>query len=72
MQWQSTLPCSSAIIKENTQKMMSVVIFMTPPLGANETFSRTIGPATWPLPTVKPTYLNKRAVRRVTSEKGKK
>jgi hypothetical protein len=70
MQWINWLPWSSAIITENKQQMMSVVMFITPPLGANETFSRTIGPAVWPLPTVKPTYLNKAAVRRATSEKG--
>ena len=30
---------------------------MTLPLGANDTFSKMTGPASWPLPTVKPMYL---------------
>jgi hypothetical protein len=38
---------------------MRVIKFMTLPLGAKATFSRIIGPASWPLPTVKPTYLKK-------------
>ena len=36
---------------------------MTLPLGENDTLSRMMGPASWPLPTVKPTYLEGRGVR---------
>jgi hypothetical protein len=43
--------------------MTRVDMVMTLPLGANDTFSKMTGPASWPLPTVKPMYLKGTGVR---------